>query len=64
MKYTEYGLQINLKELRQLLESAEHAAKYENMEYSLYIKGGNKPTITQYCVYADCNSYDYTSLVK
>lgn len=51
MKYTEYGLQIGLDELRKMLEYAENRAKYGNMESCIYIKGGEKPTITQYCSY-------------
>lgn len=53
MKYTEYGLKIDLTELRRLLEYAENRVQYDNMESCLYIKGGERPTITQYCCYAE-----------
>lgn len=62
MKYTEYGLQISLDELREMLEHAENRAKYGNMEHCIFIKGGDKPKITQYCCYAECNSIDHTYL--
>ncbi len=64
MKYTELGLHITLEELRQLLEYAEKRAKFGNMESSIYIKGGEKPKITQYCCYAECNPIDHTYLAK
>jgi len=64
MKYTEYGLQIGLDELRKMLEYAENRAKYGNMESCIYIKGGEKPTITQYCSYAECNPINHTYLAK
>lgn len=51
MKYTEYGLKITLEELRQLLERAENEAQFHNMENCLYIKGGDRPEIKQYCCY-------------
>lgn len=60
MKYTEYGLQITLDELRTLLERAEAERDHDNMENCIYIKGGDKPKITQYCCYAECNPIDYT----
>jgi hypothetical protein len=63
MKYTEHGLMIPLDELRRLLEYAENRAKYGNMEASIYIKGGDKPQITQYCEYAECNPINHTVLV-
>ncbi len=47
MKYAEYGLKITLEELRKLLEYAENRAQYDNMESCIYIKGGDRPTITQ-----------------
>lgn len=34
MRYTEYGLQITLEELRNMLEYAENRAKYGNIESS------------------------------
>ena len=40
MRYTENGLQINLEELRRMLEYAENRAQYGNMERCIYIKGG------------------------
>jgi hypothetical protein len=60
MKYTENGLQIGLDELRKMLEYAENRAKYDSMENCIYIKGGEKPTIKQYCCYAECNPIDHT----
>ena len=48
MEYTEYGLRIGLDELREMLEYAENRAQYDNMEHCLYIKGGERPNITQY----------------
>lgn len=60
MKYTEYGLQIGLDELRKMLEYAENRAKYGDMRSCIYIKGGEKPKITQYCCYAECNPIDHT----
>lgn len=64
MKYTEYGLQITLEELRKLLECAENRAQHDNMESCIYIKGGDRPTITQYCCYAECSSIDHTRNAK
>lgn len=64
MKYTEYGLKIDLTELRRLLEYAENRVQYDNMESCLYIKGGERPTIKQYCCYAECNPINHTSLAK
>ena len=64
MKYTEYGLRITLDELRRMLEYAENRAEYGNMEGVIYIKGGDRPQITQYCSYADCNPINHTSLAK
>ena len=60
MKYTEYGLQISLEELRKMLEYAENRAQYSNMERCIYIKGGDRPQITQYCCYAECNLINHT----
>lgn len=64
MKYTELGLHITLEELRQLLEYAENRAEHGNMESGIYIKGGEKPKITQYCCYAECLPIDHTYLAK
>ena len=64
MRYTEYGLQIGLDELEELLNRAKNAAKYENKESCIYIKGGEKPTITQYSVYAECNPTNHTYGVR
>ncbi len=64
MRYTEYGLHITLAELRRLLEYAENRARYGDMESCIYIKGGERPIITQYCVYAECNPINHTCLVK
>ncbi|MGX8711621.1 MAG: hypothetical protein ACQGTM_15420 [bacterium] len=60
MRYTEYGLQIGLDELRKLLEYAENRAQYDSMERSIYIKGGDRPKIMQYCSYSECNPIDHT----
>lgn len=60
MKYTEYGLCITLTELRELIKRAENDAQRHNMESCIYIKGGERPKITQYCCYAECNPIDYT----
>ena len=59
MKYTKHGLMITL-ELRTILERAENVAKYDNMENCVYIKGGDRPKITQYCCYAECYPVDHT----
>ena len=64
MKYTEYGLQITIEELEKLLENAKNEAKYHNMQHSLFIKGGEKPKIIQYCCYAECNPTDHTYLAR
>lgn len=64
MRYTDHGLHISLEELRQLLEYAENRAEYGNMESSIYIKGGEKPKITQYGCYTDCSPIDHTYLAK
>ena len=63
MKYTEYGLKITLEELRQLLERAENEAQF-HMENCLYIKGGDRPEIRQYCCYAECNAINHTYLAR
>jgi len=64
MRYTGYGLQITLKELRDMLEYAENIAEHSYMESCLYIKGGERPTITQYCCYAECNAINHTYLAR
>nr|UVX80335.1 MAG: hypothetical protein [Bacteriophage sp.] len=64
MKYTEYGLQITLDEMRKMLERAENEAKHGNMESCIYIKGGEKPTIKQYCCYTECNPINHTYLAR
>ena len=64
MKYTEYGLQITLEEMRKMLERAENEAKHGNMESCIYIKGGEKPTIKQYCCYAECTPINHTYLAR
>ena len=64
MKYTEYGLKITLEELRQLVERAENGAQFHNMENCLYIKGGDRPEIKQYCCYAECNAINHTYLAR
>lgn len=60
MKYTEYGLMIPLDELRKMLEYAENRAKYDSMESCIYISGGDKPQIKQYCHYRECNPINHT----
>lgn len=60
MKYTEYGLQITLDELRNLLERVEREVKHGSMESCIYIKGGERPQITQYCGYAECTPINHT----
>ena len=64
MQYTEYGLKITLEELKILLENAENRAQHDNMEHCIYIKGGERPQITQYCCYAECNPINHTVLAK
>ena len=60
MQYTENGLCITLEELRHILEYAENRAKYDSMESCVYIKGGDRPKIMQYCCYAECNPINHT----
>ncbi len=60
MKYTEHGLRITLDELRRMLERAEDRSKYDSMESCVYVKGGDRPRIIQYCSYAECNPIDHT----
>ena len=64
MRYTEYGLCILLNELRRLLEYVENRARYGSMESYIYIKGGERPVIIQYCAYAECTPIDHTYLAK
>ncbi len=64
MKYTEHGLQITLEELRRLLEYAENRAQHDSMESCIYIKGGDRPRIIQYCGYAECSPIDHTRNAK
>lgn len=64
MKYTEYGLQIPLDELRRMLEYADNRAKYDSMERCVYIKGGERPAIMQYCAYAECSPINHTYLAR
>jgi hypothetical protein len=64
MKYTEYGLEIPLDELRKMLERAENESQFHNMEPYIYIKGGDKPKITQYCWYHECNPINHTYNVQ
>ena len=64
MKYTEIGLCITLDELRNILEYAENRAEYGSMERCIYITGGEKPQIKQYCCYAECNPIIHTSGAK
>ncbi len=60
MEYTEHGLRITLDELRRILERAENRAQYDSMESCVYVKGGDRPHIIQYCGYAECNPIDHT----
>ena len=60
MTYTDYGLRISLEELEKMVEYAKNRAKYGNMESCVVIKGGDKPRITQYCCYHECNSINHT----
>ena len=64
MKYTEYGLQITLDELEEMLEYAKNQAEYHDKESCIYIKGGAKPKITQYSCYAECNPINHTYNAK
>lgn len=64
MKYTKNGLCITLDELRRMLEYAENRAKYDSMESCIYIKGGERPEIMQYCHYAECNPINHTILAR
>ncbi len=60
MEYTEHGLRITLDELHRMLEYAENRAQYDSMESCVYVKGGDRPRIIQYCGYAECNPIDHT----
>ena len=60
MTYTNHGLRISLEELETLLEYAKNEAKYHNMESCIYIQGGKKPKIIQYCCYRECNPTNHT----
>lgn len=64
MVYTEYGLCITLEEMKELVTRIENEYKYHNMEPRIYIKGGEKPQIIQYCCYADCFPTNHTYGVK
>ena len=64
MTYTKHGLRISLEELERMLENAKNDAQYHNMEGCIYIKGGDKPQITQYCCYHECNPTNHTWNVK
>lgn len=64
MVYTKHGLRITFEELEKLLENARNEARFHNMEGCIYIKGGEKPQITQYCSYHECNPTNHTYLVK
>ncbi len=64
MRYTEYGLKISLDELEKMLDYAKEKAEFGNMEPCIYIEGGEKPTIKQYCYYADCNPINHTYHAK
>lgn len=64
MTYTEYGLKISLDEMEKMIAYARERAEFDNMEPCIYISGGEKPQITQYCYYADCNPIDHTRNAK
>lgn len=51
---------IPLDELRKMLEYAENRAAYDNMENCIYISGGDRPEIIQYCQYVECNPINHT----
>ena len=63
MEYTEHGLKINLDELKRILEYAENRADHGNMERTIYIKGSERPRITQYSSYSGA-PIDHTYLAK
>lgn len=60
MIYTRRGLKITLDELKKLVERVENENKCGSMESCIYIKGGERPQIIQYCYYAECYPTDYT----
>ncbi|MCU7380824.1 hypothetical protein OBO34_21145 [Clostridiales Family XIII bacterium ASD5510] len=60
MEYTEYGLKISLEELEDLVKRAKCDRDHRNMEDCVYITGGEKPQIKQYCGYAECNPTNLT----
>ncbi|MBR3742803.1 MAG: hypothetical protein IKN04_20495 [Clostridia bacterium] len=60
MEYTKNGLRITLEELEKMLNEAKTAQKHNSMENCIYIKGGKKPEITQYCSYRECNPKNHT----
>lgn len=64
MVYTENGLRLDLDDLKSLVERVEHEYKHGSMEPCIYIKGGDKPEIIQYCGYAECFPITYTNTVK
>lgn len=64
MTYTENGLCISLDELKALVERVENESKYHNMESCIYIKGGKKPQIMQYCCYAECFPTNHTACAR
>lgn len=64
MEYTKYGLKISLEELERILKYAKNRAEYGNMQQCIYISGGEKPNIKQYCCYADCAPINHTYLAR
>jgi hypothetical protein len=61
MMYTKNGsLMITLDELEKLLDYAKSQAENNSMEHCIYIKGGDRPKITQYCCYHECNPINHT----
>ncbi len=64
MVYTENGLCITLNELKRLVTRVENENKRGNMEPCIYVKGGDRPRIIQYCYYAECFPIDFTNSAK
>ena len=64
MRYTESGLELTIDELKRLAEQAEQAAKHQNMESVIYIQGGDRPRIVQFCGWHDCFPKYYTNTAE
>lgn len=50
--------------LDEALKPVINEAQFHNMENCLYIKGGDRPEIKQYCCYAECNAINHTYLAR